>query len=398
MTLCGSGARAYAAYHGLDTSTENGYLVSQEAQNAWKKFTGWVHQADHQQQQQQQQQLQQHEQDPKQQQWQQQGSIIRDAETLDTVGAITWDAWGRISAGVSSGGVPLKLPGRVGEAALFGVGCWATHVMEQQVCRGEAGSSSSGAGGKGVAMYSSKSSLCGCNGKEAGMPSPRAGAHPSGSVPLPPQLPYRGTSRGIKRKASGNPPALQQTQPCLSFLREHQQPLEEQELEGESQDDLSQDLGVNARHGTRELVSIGVSVTGLGECVSRESLSRACASSLEQSDLPADEAISECVRRCVDRWPKTATLPDCGVLAIRVTRENGSHQQVPTMLHAEIIAVHSSPSMGIAFCQAKDQASNASGKVKAEILRNQLIHQQAKWPLGVFGSSMSWNYPNAKDG
>mmetsp|Transcript_12426 Transcript_12426/g.32820 ORF Transcript_12426/g.32820 Transcript_12426/m.32820 type:complete len:254 (-) Transcript_12426:217-978(-) len=55
MTLCGSGARAYAAYHGLDTSTENGYLVSQEAQNAWKKFTGWVHQADHQQQQQQQQ-------------------------------------------------------------------------------------------------------------------------------------------------------------------------------------------------------------------------------------------------------------------------------------------------------------------------------------------------------
>eukprot|EP00983_Pelagomonas_calceolata_P028302 887004-Pelagomonas_calceolata.AAC.1 len=134
-------------------------------------------------------------------------------------------------------------------------------------------------------------------------------------------------------------------------------------------------------------------------------------------------AISECVRRCVDRWPKTATLPDCGVLAIRVTRENGSHQQevirpyrgnslpptniifngdtgssVPTMLHAEIIAVHSSPSMGIAFCQAKDQASNASGKVKAEILRNQLIHQQAKWPLGVFGSSMSWNYPNAKDG
>ncbi|KAH0588929.1 hypothetical protein H2248_004714 [Termitomyces sp. 'cryptogamus'] len=43
----------------------------------------------------------------------------------DTVGAVAYRIGDTVAAGVSSGGILLKHPGRLGEAAIFGAGCWA---------------------------------------------------------------------------------------------------------------------------------------------------------------------------------------------------------------------------------------------------------------------------------
>lgn len=43
----------------------------------------------------------------------------------DTVGCVVVSYKGEVAAGVSSGGIAVKYPGRVGEAAVVGAGCWA---------------------------------------------------------------------------------------------------------------------------------------------------------------------------------------------------------------------------------------------------------------------------------
>lgn len=46
-------------------------------------------------------------------------------DLIDTVGALALDSDGRIAAGASTGGMTLKLPGRIGDSAMIGAGVYA---------------------------------------------------------------------------------------------------------------------------------------------------------------------------------------------------------------------------------------------------------------------------------
>ncbi|KAI0212712.1 Threonine aspartase 1 [Lamellibrachia satsuma] len=51
----------------------------------------------------------------------------------DTVGVICVDHSGSVVSAVSSGGIVLKQPGRLGQAALYGCGCWAENNVQEQL-------------------------------------------------------------------------------------------------------------------------------------------------------------------------------------------------------------------------------------------------------------------------
>merc|ERR1711874_882467 len=53
-----------------------------------------------------------------------------DDKVQDTVGVVVLDRAGRVAGTVSSGGIALKQPGRVGQASCFGCGCWAQRPVE----------------------------------------------------------------------------------------------------------------------------------------------------------------------------------------------------------------------------------------------------------------------------
>jgi taspase (threonine aspartase 1) len=52
----------------------------------------------------------------------------KDSGILDTVGAVVLDHKGNVAAAVSSAGLALKHPSRVGRAALYECGSWAENT------------------------------------------------------------------------------------------------------------------------------------------------------------------------------------------------------------------------------------------------------------------------------
>jgi beta-aspartyl-peptidase (threonine type) len=60
-----------------------------------------------------------------------------EAEPKGTVGAVARDARGHLAAATSTGGIPMKLSGRVGDSALIGAGTYADDLLAAVSCTGE---------------------------------------------------------------------------------------------------------------------------------------------------------------------------------------------------------------------------------------------------------------------
>ena len=69
-----------------------------------------------------------------------------DDGVTDTVGVVVMDSTGNVASTVSSGGIALKQPGRVGQASCFGCGCWAQKARPSQEKPYTVGISTTGCG------------------------------------------------------------------------------------------------------------------------------------------------------------------------------------------------------------------------------------------------------------